>query len=74
MLITIAIVLGVLLAGILALAATRPNHFRIERSLEMNAPRELAFEQIATFAPAASAARTRISSGSRWRGSALTSR
>jgi hypothetical protein len=37
---TIAIVVGVLLAALLAYAATRPNSFRVQRSLDVHAPSE----------------------------------
>jgi uncharacterized protein YndB with AHSA1/START domain len=46
---TIAIVIGILLAILLAYAATRPNSFRVQRSLEVQAPPERIFALINDF-------------------------
>lgn len=43
------IVLGVLLAMVFGVAATRPNHFRIERSIAIAAPAATVFAQLDNF-------------------------
>ena len=49
MLITIAIVVGILLAGILVIAATKPATFRVQRAQSIQAPPEKIFELINDF-------------------------
>jgi hypothetical protein len=49
MLVTIAIVAGVLLVGLLGCAATRPNTFRVQRTQSMQAPPARIFELIEDF-------------------------
>ena len=39
----IALILGVLIVGLIIAAATRPDHFRMERSIVINAPAEKIF-------------------------------
>jgi hypothetical protein len=43
------IVLGIAIAGFLALAATRPDTYRVERSRRIQAPAEVVFAQIEDF-------------------------
>ena len=49
MFITIAVVIGVLLAALLAFAATRPNTFHVRRTHSIQAPPDRIFAQIADF-------------------------
>src|ERR1035438_9876344 len=49
MLVTIAIVVGVLLAALLGYAATRPDTFRVQRTQSMQAPPERIFDLIDDF-------------------------
>lgn len=49
MLITIAIVLGILLAAILGYAATRADSFRVQRTARIQAPPEKVFDLIQDF-------------------------
>ena len=49
MLATIAIVVVVLLAALLAFAATRPDVFRVQRATSIQAPPETIFPLIADF-------------------------
>jgi uncharacterized protein YndB with AHSA1/START domain len=49
MLYTVLIVIGILLAAILAFAATRPGTFRVERSRSIQAPPERIFDLINDF-------------------------
>jgi hypothetical protein len=44
----VGIVLGVLLVGLIGFVASRPAHYRVERSQTMAAPPEVAFEQVDT--------------------------
>jgi uncharacterized protein YndB with AHSA1/START domain len=48
-LVIIAIVLAVIIAVILILAATKPDHFRVERSATVNAPADKVYPLIADF-------------------------
>src|ERR1700754_4138477 len=48
-LVIIAIVLAIIIAVILILAATKPDHFRVERSATVNAPADKVYPLIADF-------------------------
>ena len=49
MLYTVLIVIGILLAAILAFAATKPGTFRVERARSIQAPPERIFDLINDF-------------------------
>ncbi|MDC7682626.1 SRPBCC family protein [Asticcacaulis sp. BYS171W] len=49
MLTTILIIILLAIAGVLILAATRPDHFRLERSISIDAAPEIIFDQIQDF-------------------------
>jgi hypothetical protein len=49
MLVDVVIVVGVILAGLLAYAASRPNTFRVTRSQSVQAPADRIFPHIADF-------------------------